>query len=296
VSDRSGVVELIDAINTLARRPGRVRPFHLTGLYFNINTIDDYNYAQYAVREKRFKDYTISVVIPAHNEAESIEDVVRDFVDKVDEVMVVNNRSNDATGSIARNAGATVRDVKLEGYGDTIRHGLEHAAGDIMVIVEGDYSFRARDLGKMLEYLKDADMVVGTRTTQEMVEQATNMRGIVRWANVFVAKAVELMWWSQQPRFTDVGCTYRALWKDTYTAIRPHLRGTGPELSPEMMIAVLQTGKRVIEIPISYHQRSGGSSKHSANYAALTRTAFRMIRTIVRKRIECLFANGRTKP
>ena len=50
--------------------------------------------------------------------------------------------------------------VSLTGYGDTIRWGLDNAIGEIMVIVEADHSFRAKDLGKMLEFLKDADMVI----------------------------------------------------------------------------------------------------------------------------------------
>jgi glycosyltransferase involved in cell wall biosynthesis len=225
------------------------------------------------------------VVIPAYNEEKSIAHVVRDFRDRVHEVLVVDNSSRDRTAEVARAAGARVETVKLTGYGDTIRWGLDHAAGDILVVVEADFSFRARDLGKMLEYLKDADMVVGTRTTRELVEQGTNMRGPVRWGNVVVAKLVEALWWNLQPRFTDVGCTYRALWKDTYAAIRPLLEGVGPELSPEMMVAALQARKRIIEVPVSYHRRIGGESKHSANYFRISRTATRMLRTIARKRL-----------
>ena len=146
----------------------------------------------------------------------------------------------------------------------------------------------SRDLSKLLEYLKDSDMVVGTRTTRELVEQGTNMRGLVRWGNVFVAKLIEALWWKNQPRFTDVGCTYRVLWKETYHAIKPWLRAVGPELSPEMMIAAMQARRRVIEVPISYHKRIGGESKHSANYFAVSYTALRMLKTIIRMRVGSL--------
>jgi len=284
-SPRTGRVELTDAINTLASSAGRVIPFWLTGKYFNVNSVDEYNYAQYVVRAARFPTCRVSVVIPAYNEEASIAYVVRDFRERVDEVLVVDNSSADRTAECAAEAGARVETVSLTGYGDTIRWGLDHAVGDIIVVVEADYSFRARDLGKMLEYLKDAGMVVGTRTTRELVEQGTNMRGPVRWGNIFVAKTVEALWWGQQPRFTDVGCTYRALWRDTYRRIRPYLTGVGPELSPEMMIAVLQTRQRVIEVPVSYHRRVGGESKHSANYWHIARTATRMLRTIAYKRL-----------
>ena len=281
-SPRSGRVELTDAIGRLV--PG-VLPFYLRGEYFNINTIDDFHYAQFHVRQSRFAEKKVSVVIPAYNEEQSIAYVVRDFVPRVDEVLVVNNASRDRTAEVAAAAGARVENVKLTGYGDTIRWGLDHATGDILVVVEADFSFRARDLNKILEYLKDADMVVGTRTTRELVEQGVNMRGPVRWGNVIVAKMVELLWWNLQPRFTDVGCTYRALWRDTYLAIRPLLHGVGPELSPEMMVAALEARQRIIEVPVSYHRRIGGESKHSANYWRISRTASRMLRTIFRQRL-----------
>ena len=284
-SARSGRVELTDALDWLTRREPGVLPFYLEGTYFNINTADDYNYAQFMMRSAGFAGRKISVVIPAYNEEHSIGYVVRDFRDKAAEVFVVDNSSLDRTAEVARQAGARVETVRLKGYGDTIRYGLDHAKGDILVVVEADYSFRARDLGKLLEYLKDADMVVGTRTTREMVEQGTNMRGPVRWGNVIVAKMVEAMWWNLQPRFTDVGCTYRALWRDAYEKMRPLLSGVGPELSPEMMVAALDARLRVIEAPVSYHRRLGGESKHSANYWRISRTALRMLRTIFLRRL-----------
>ena len=283
-SVRSGRVELTDAIGRLAGSTPGVLPFFLRGTYFNINTTDDLHYAQFHVRQAHFAEKKVSVVIPAYNEEQSIGYVVRDFRGRVDEVLVVNNQSRDRTAEVAAQAGARVENVRLTGYGDTIRWGLDHASGDILVVVEADFSFRARDLNKILEYLKDADMVVGTRTTRELVEQGVNMRGPVRWGNVIVAKLVEALWWNLQPRFTDVGCTYRGLWRDAYEAIRPLLRGVGPELSPEMMVAALEARCRVIEVPVSYHRRIGGESKHSANYYRIARTATRMLRTIVRHR------------
>jgi UDP-N-acetylglucosamine diphosphorylase / glucose-1-phosphate thymidylyltransferase / UDP-N-acetylgalactosamine diphosphorylase / glucosamine-1-phosphate N-acetyltransferase / galactosamine-1-phosphate N-acetyltransferase len=284
-SPRSGRVELTDAIGQIIRDGGRVAPFPIETEYFNINTVDDLHYANYRVREADFAARRISVIIPAYNEQESIAYVVRDFLRAgVHEVFVVNNSSRDRTATIAADAGARVETVSMTGYGDTILYGLDHANGDILVVVEADFSFRARDLRKMLEYLKDADMVIGTRTTRELIEQGTNMRGAVRWGNVVVAKIVEALWWGQQPRFTDVGCTYRALWRETYETIRPFLRGVGPELAPEMMVAALQACQRIIEVPVSYHRRIGGVSKHSANYFRIARTATRMLRTIALKR------------
>lgn len=282
-SPRSGKVELTDAINLLSK-DNKVYPAFLEGAYSNINSVEDYNFARYIYHSANFDKYKVSVIIPAYNEEESIAAVVRDFKGHVDEVLVVNNSSADNTEGVAKKAGARVETVSKTGYGDTIRYGLDHAVGDIMVIVEADNSFRAKDLGKFLEYLKDSDMVIGTRTTRQMIEQGANMEGPLRWGNVVVGKLVEALWWGQEPRFTDVGCTYRAIWKDAYLSIRDNLTSVGPEFSPEMMIEALRARKRVIEIPISYYPRLTGESKHSKSYYHISKTALKMLKLIFRKR------------
>jgi dTDP-glucose pyrophosphorylase len=288
-SPRSGRVELTDALQGAIASGERVLAVPLTGHYFNINSVEDYNNANYMARDLQSDRHRISVVMPAYNEEDSIAYVIDDFRPHAHEVLVVNNSSRDRTAEIASAHGARVETVKLKGYGDSIKHGLDNAAGDILVVVEADHSFHAKDLGKLLEYLKDADMAIGTRTTRQLIEQGTNMRGLVRWANVIVGKLVEALWWTQEPRFTDVGCTYRAIWKDSWLQIRERMQGVGPEFSPEMMIEVLRARGRVIEIPVSYYPRAGGESKHSDNYWKLSRTALRMLRTIFMKR----FFSGR---
>lgn len=283
-SRRSGRVELTDVIGSMARGTGRVLPFFLEGKYINVNSVEDYNHANYVARNRDFPDYKVSVVIPTYNEESSIAHVVKDFLGVSDEVFVVDNSSADRSAEIAREAGARVETVSLIGYGDTIKHGLDHAIGDILVVVEADHSFRSDDLGKLLEYLKSADMVIGTRTTRQMIEQGSNMGGLLRWGNVAVGKIMEILWWSREPRFTDVGCSYRALWRDAWDKIRGQVQGVGPEFSPEMMIEILRARQRVIEIPVSYHPRIGGASKHSASLLAVSRTATRMLRLILAKR------------
>jgi dTDP-glucose pyrophosphorylase len=283
-SPNSGRVELTDALMCAIKGGETVLPVSIAGEYFNVNSVEDYNDANYAARKKNFGQYKVSVVVPAYNEEESIGHVIDDFLPRVHEVVVVNNSSRDRTAEVACEHGARVESVSLKGYGDSIKHGLDNAVGDILIITEADHSFRAKDLDKLLEYLKDADMVIGTRTTREMIAQGANMRGPVRWGNVAVGKLVEALWWSQQPRFTDVGCTFRGIWKDNWYKIRGRIQGIGPEFSPEMMIEVLRARQRVIEIPVSYYARVSGESKHSDSYRKISRTALRMLNTIFRKR------------
>jgi dTDP-glucose pyrophosphorylase len=286
-SELRGEVEITDVLSNLAAN-GNVRACILNGHYVNVTSTDDINYANYLWRQGRFPDYRISVIIPAYNEEGTIAHVVHEFQDHgaVHEVLVVDNNSKDRTSAMARDAGARVVLEREQGYGCALRRGMDEATGDIFILTEADGSFRSKDIPKFLEYLKDSDLVMGTRTTRDMIEQGANMYPLLRWGNVFFGKFVEALWWSGQPRFTDVGCTYRALWRSTYQKIRPLLGGRGPEFSPEMMIATLVSKKRVIEIPVSYYRRIGGESKHSKTVWGAAKTAMRMLRLTLHYRLK----------
>lgn len=237
-----------------------------------------------------FKDRSVTVVIPAYNEEQTIADVVGEFCHEpsVDHVVVVDNNCQDGTAEKARGAGAKVIAESAPGYGCAIRAGLDHAAeseADILVVTEADGSFRARDLPKLLAYMDDCQMVLGTRTTRQLVDQGANMSKLLRWGNVIMAKWLELCWYlPHEPRLTDVGCSYRVLWADAWRRIRAGTRETGPQFSPEMICEAYRQGMRVIEIPVHYGARLGGESKHSASFFRVAGTALRMFRTICRKR------------
>jgi dTDP-glucose pyrophosphorylase len=286
VSERSGKRELIDAVNILIREGKKVYPHFLEGGYVNVNTADDLNQAGYLARARLFGEKRISLVIPAYNEEDSIGHVIDDFKGAVHEIVVADNMSSDRTAHIAREKGAFVYSENMRGYGHALRVGMEKATGEILVLTEADGSFKARDLGKLLEYLKDADMVLGTRTTEQMIQQGANMNLFLRLGNVAVAKIIEILWWSRhEPRLTDVGCTFRAVWADAYRRMKKDLKADGPSFSPEMIIEPIRRYMRVIEIPVSYHGRIGGESKHSGNLGASVKTGLSMLALIIRKRI-----------
>lgn len=232
----------------------------------------------------------MAVVVPAYNEEETIAQVVAEFLEPecIDRVVVVDNNCTDDTARLAREAGAEVIAESAPGYGSAIRAGLDHvfeSGADIAAVTEADGSFRARDVWKLLHYLDDCDMVLGTRTTRQMVDQAGNMDRKLRLGNIAMAKLLELFWFlPHEPRLTDVGCTYRALWRRAWDPIREGTRETGPQFSPEMICEAYRHGMRVIEIPVRYGARLGGESKHSASLGQVARTALGMFRTICRKR------------
>ena len=284
-SHKTHRIELTDVIEKLVRNGADVRSALLKGGYRNINYPEDYISAMNLYRKLHFNEYKISLVIPAYNESAAIGQVIEDFIDHVDEVIVADNNSPDGTGNIARAAGAHVISDNFAGYGEALRRALDAATGDILVLMEGDASFTADDLPKILAYMRDADMVIGTRTTKQMIEQGANMDTFLRWGNVLAAKILQFLWIKQEPRFTDLGCTYRAIWRDTYQTIRGNLSGIGPEFSPEMMVEVLRAERKIIEIPVTYRPRIGDVSKHSGSKLAILKTGTRMLILIFKRRL-----------
>jgi len=236
-----------------------------------------------------FDGHRVAVIVPCYNEEATIAAVVAEYLGQanVDQVLVVDNNSRDKSGELARAAGADVLLETRQGYGAALRAGLDHAASasDILVITEADGSFRAADLPKLLHYLSDCGMALGTRTTRQMVEQGANMDFMLRWGNVMMAKLLELFWYfPHEPRLTDVGCSYRAIWSDIWRSLSPGTRECGPSFAPEMICEAYRQGQRVIEIPVRYGARLGGESKHSRTLPQVAKTATGMFFTICRKR------------
>lgn len=269
-----------------AQNGERVRPFFIGGHYVNINTKDDLNLANYLVRDRTFDETRKSVVIPALNEESLIGRVVRSYKSSphVDEVVVVSSGSTDATAEIAAAEGARVIDDPHgdSAYGAKVKAGLDAARGDILIVTEADDCYTARDIPKFLAYMRDADMVVGTRTTKQLIEQASNMRGLLRWGNILMGKIVEATHAAYGPRFTDVGCMYRALWRYTYLEIRDQLSAPGQEFAVAMLIELLRARRRIIEVPVSYYARQGGESSRHKTFFSNLRVAGRMMQEIAR--------------
>jgi ubiquinone/menaquinone biosynthesis C-methylase UbiE len=178
-------------------------------------------------------------------------------VPEIDEVVAVARKRTPGLDDVAarpkvRLALAPSDDTPI---GDLVKLGLERATGSVLLMSYSDDTFLPRDVAKLLVYLRDADMVVGTRTTRQMIEQGTNMRGFVRAAHVVLAKLMQLLWWRFECRFTDICCVYRGLWRSTYLTIRENLSASGVEIFPEMIIEVLRARRRIIEIPVNYCNR-----------------------------------------
>ncbi len=265
-SKRTGIVEFTDVLDLMAKDSKKVYATLLDGKYFQVNSLQDYHHGMYEFRNLQFEKYRVSLVMASHNNERTLSDVLTDFKSKTNEIVVVDSGSKDNTRKVTH-----AHDVKLEHFisaeakdaeGLAVRHGFATSKGDILVLTSAKGEFRAKDIPKLLEYIKDSDMVIGTRTTRQMIEQASNMRPILRMIHLFLGKLIELFWWSEEPRITDTDCQFLAIWKDAYLKIQPQLKVEGKGYIAEMHMEILRAHMRCIEIPVSYY-KSDSSKQYS---------------------------------
>jgi glycosyltransferase involved in cell wall biosynthesis len=215
------------------------------------------------------------VVLTAYNDEEAIGDAVKEFLTQknVVNVIVVDNNSKDSTSAEAIKAGARVVGEVNQGYGFACLRGLREALccsnADVIILVEGDMTFRGRDIWKLLPFLDDADFVVGSRTHMHLTDSDSQMDWFYLWGNMFIAKLLQLRFFNLKfmgkTRFSDVGCTMRAINKKALARIIDDLKVGDNHFSPHMLKVAMQNGLRVIEVPITFRKRVGFSKGAGGN-------------------------------
>jgi glycosyltransferase involved in cell wall biosynthesis len=224
-------------------------------------------------------DLKVSIVFPAYNEEEGIAHAVETFgaVEAVDEVVVVDNNSSDRTGELARAAGGRVVLETKQGYGNALQRGLAEAEGDLIIMAEPDGTFFAGDVHKLLAYSEDAEMVLGTRTTRELIFGGANMGAFLRWGNWALAKLQQLLF--NTSSLSDCGCTMRLIHRDALERFRSRLTVGSSHFLPEMVILAHETGTSILEVPVTYRERRG-SSKITGDPRGMVEVGLRMTQLI----------------
>jgi hypothetical protein len=139
----------------------------------------------------------VTVALTAYNDEDSIREAVEDFLQHplVERVIVVSNNSNDRTFKRAEEAGAITFNEPAPGYGRCVYRCLSEAAAyedtEFVVLCEGDRTFRAYDIEKLLAYAPHADVVNGSRTVEPLRQYLTQLSTFMYYGNIFVGKLLE---------------------------------------------------------------------------------------------------------
>lgn len=194
----------------------------------------------------------ISAVIPCHNEADGLRTLLPELGEWVDEVIVVDNRSVDATAEVAMACGARVVREDQIGYGRAYRRGLPVAAGSVLVTLDGDGSYPPAECRRLVGALieQNLDFVSGCRFP---LRNPKAMRPRNRMANGFIS------WLARTLYRIDLVDSQSGLWvfrRGILDRVLP--RHPGMSFSQEIKLnALLDPRIRFAELPIEYLPRVG---------------------------------------
>jgi len=221
----------------------------------------------------------VSVVIPALNEEEPIGDVVRAIPRAVvDEVLVVDNGSTDATAERARTAGARVVSEPRRGYGRACQAGVAAVAADceIIAFLDGDGSDCPELLPLLIEPILAGkqDFVIGSRIRGRREPGSMNPAQLIagRLAGLLLRHLYGV-------RYSDM-CPFRAIRRDALQRLGMAEETYGWNL--EMQMRAAKANLRILELPVDHRNRRGGRSKVSGNLSGSLKAVGRIVWTFQR--------------
>lgn len=195
----------------------------------------------------------VSVIVPTLNEEGAIGKVLAEVrtVKVVDEVIVVDS-STDATAKIAESLGAKVIFESREGYGRALQTGTETARGDIIVYIDGDYTYDSRDVPRIVEPILNGkyDVVLGNRLNKRMQSGAMDL--LNKFGNTLISLIFSLFFFE---RVDDTQCGLRAIRKRFLEEIS--YRDYGMPYVTEQLIKLVKKGARIGNVAVTYRPRIG---------------------------------------
>ncbi len=236
------------------------------------------NQTRAEVQEKRLLTrYSLSVILPAHNEEAAIAETVQTVVDTLTawvqdfEVIVVNDGSKDATRTIVEAIAASDSRVRLinhainQGYGAALVSGFEAVTKDLVFFMDSDGQFDIHDLERFFPFVGEYDAVLGYRIDR----QDTWMRKLNAWGWKLLVSVVLGL------RVRDVDCAFKLYRADFFREHRLETRGA--MINAEMLYKFTRAGYTYTQLGVRHLPRCGGRAT-GAKPAVIAR-AFRELFT-----------------
>jgi glycosyltransferase involved in cell wall biosynthesis len=204
----------------------------------------------------------LSMFFPAYNDAGTIASLVIQAVQVARsltadfEVIVVNDGSRDATGTIAEELTRRYPEVRVvhhevnRGYGGALRTGFAAATKELIAYTDGDAQYDPSELAVLWQALtQEADMVTGYKITRSDPLHRIIIGRVYH-------HTVKLLF---RLRVRDVDCDFRLMRREIFDRVRLD-RDTGV-ICLEMMRKIEDAGFRVVEVPVHHYHRTHGRSQ-----------------------------------
>lgn len=197
--------------------------------------------------------YRLSVIIPAYNEAASIEGVLAKVGAQLPdaELIVVDDASQDETVALAARAGATVvRQPYNKGNGAAVKAGIRAASGDVLLMLDADGQHDPADLPRILAPIGPYDLVIAARSR---ASNASWTRGV---GNALLNRLATYLTGVQ---VDDLTSGFRAMKRATILEFI-HLLPNRYSYPTTSTMAFIKAGYSVKFVPVAAQRREGGAS------------------------------------
>ncbi|KKU78328.1 MAG: Glycosyl transferase family 2 [Parcubacteria group bacterium GW2011_GWA2_47_7] len=221
----------------------------------------------------------VSVILPCLNEEESIgasiEKILAVFKKNgiEGEVVVVDNGSTDNSAAIAKRFPVTYVFEPRHGYGMAYLAGFKRTTGQSIILGDPDSSYDFNDIPRFLSTLETCDVVLGSRFTGTMEKNAMPFLHR-RVGNPLLRFLLRLLYGL---RVSEPSTGFLAIRRDALALL--DLKEPGMEFSSEMLVRIKKGDFRLVEIPITYHRRTGTSKLRT------WRDGFRHLRFLFKERL-----------
>ncbi len=200
----------------------------------------------------------VSVIIPTLNEAGTIGETIRTLRKVLrypHEIIVVDGNSADNTRDIVEKENCKLIVEPRRGYGVALKVGVEHAKGDVIVMVDGDGTYEIRDINRLLEVMIDenVELCLGARMNglYDKSMDITNYLG-----NKAITFLFNLLY---KQRLVDSQSGFRVIMRSALEKVE--LSEKDMAFATEMLVNFAKKGFRMVEVPTSYKPRVYGKSK-----------------------------------
>jgi hypothetical protein len=219
--------------------------------------------------EKSDRPHTVSVVVPARNEAGNIEAIFQRTPEMgagTELIFVEGNSSDDTYAAIEAaiekfpQRQACLYKQEGKGKGDAVRKGFSSANGEILMILDADMTVSPEDLPRFYEAIADnkGEFINGVRLVYPMEKEA------MRFLNLLGNKAFSSVFsWMLGQTVKDTLCGTKVLWKRDYALIeanRAYFGDFDPFGDFDLLFGAARLGLKIVDLPIRYRERTYGTT------------------------------------
>ncbi|MGQ9599165.1 MAG: glycosyltransferase family 2 protein [Anaerolineae bacterium] len=222
---------------------------------------------------------SISLVLPAYNEADNIEPLIAEAVPALEanaedyEIIVVDDGSKDETAAVTRRVMEAnprvrlVQHLKNQGFGAAVFSGFTHAVKDWIFYTDADRQFVLSELARFVPLMDQADLIAGYRAPRrDPILRVLYGKGWSLLCTLLFGYTVR-----------DVDCGFKLFRREIVEQLAPRIESRGATFSIEWLVRAKRAGYRFAELPVTHRPRVAGSQT-GANIRVITRAFRELVR------------------